>query len=265
MRRASAPVLLLVALLVVAAVGGVTALVATSLGVGDDNTESSSTGESTTVPSAVPAADQTFVTGTATRASIDGVTGLTLSTPLVITTPERGFGAGATIIGASMDGEASQLVWDAGRPFDLSGDAGGLVLGAVNLVVDGGQQVIAFPDDGTHSFAPASYHLATPVARSGGSGLAAPLQSANFIADGTTTISFRGGASATVPLAAGQVLTFEASGHVVLEGTLQTRNAGGEAGASRVELPSGPYRITLTAVPGGLTVDAILQGAVTAS
>jgi hypothetical protein len=210
----------------------------------------------------VPAANQSFVVGTATPGSIEGTPLIpALYTPFAVTTPSAGFGAGATIEGAVVDGETVTIVWDAGRPFDLAGNGGGMRLGRVRIELTPAGATYVFPDGVVHGLLPGLYELRTPVAV-GGTGLAQTRDTVTFEATQSTTISFRGGASAASPPGEHVV---NGPGRVVLDGELSVERADGVGPARHVELPEGEFTVELAQTADGWIVDATLQGDVVAT
>lgn len=261
MRKASAPVLFLVGLLAVAAVAGVTAGIVTLFDLPDDGGDtgviSGGDGES---PS-VLGDDQVEVTGVAVGVTVEGATLERVDTPLQVTTPGAGNGAGATLSGVEVDGAVTEIVWDAGRPFDLQGAELGIVPRAVNLFASPTALTVGFPDGLAHQLVPGAYGLQTPVAVGRG-GLAVPQDAVAFEATDESTITFRGGATTSV---LPRALELEATGRVLLEGTLSVRRPDGSSpSAVSVELREGSFRVSATLRPDGTGYDVrvLLQGEV---
>ena len=202
--------------------------------------------------------DQVEVTGTATGITVEGAAFDRIDTPLVVDTRGQGEGAGGTLHDVEVDGELTDVVWDAGRPFDLRGD-GGIIPQSMNLFAAPTGITIGFPDNGVNELVEGSYGLETPVAIGRG-GLARPQDAVAFEATVESTLVFRGGASTLI---APRVLEFEAGGRVLLQGTFQVRRPDGTTvDAVGVELPTGGYRLTATPKPDGTGYDlvALLQG-----
>ena len=204
--------------------------------------------------------DQVEVTGLATGITVEGAT-LDIATPIVVTTPTSGAGAGAVLTDVEVDGELTDVVWDAGRPFDLQG-LGGIRPQTVNLFAAPTAITIGFVDGVVNELVPGSYGLETPVAIGRG-GLARPQNAVAFEATVESTLVFRGGATTAIPP---RELTFEDGGHVLIAGTLQVRRPDGTVTeVAGIDLPDGAFRLTATPRPDGTgyEVEALLQGAVT--
>ena len=260
MRKVSAPVLFLAGLLVIAAVAAATFGVVQALGLDDDDVavDDPSIGGGGDPSETALAPNQVEVTGIATGITVEGATLDLVETPLVVTAPE-GTGSG-TLTDVEVDGQLTDIAWDAGRPFDLQG-AGGLEPQALNLFAAPTAITVGFPDDVVNLFVPGSYGLETPVAIGRG-GLGRPQQSVAFEATVESTLVFRGGATTSI---LPRELTLESAGRVLLEGTFRVRRPDGtEAEVAGVELPAGEYRITATPRPdaSGYDVEALLQGQV---
>ncbi len=199
------------------------------------------------------------VTGTVTLLHAEPGTLDPLPLPLEIVTPERGGGGGADFEGVTVDGEAAAIGWDAGRPLELEGEGGALVLDPVIVDVDANGILVSL--DGTQGVAPGDYQIVTPVAV-GSTGLAEPVDSVAFVAADGATVTFRGGATTTLEP---RTLALRGPGAVVFEGALTVERADGTVEAARVDFASAPFEITLTPAEGGYTIEAILQGPVVTS
>ncbi|MGH9244546.1 MAG: hypothetical protein ACRD29_09560 [Acidimicrobiales bacterium] len=214
-----------------------------------------------------PAADgatpgnQTVVRGTATAVHVEGAFLPTFPMPVQVTTPPTGPRRGGTIQGVTVGGQPASIVWDAGRPLNLSnasgGRGGGLELDAVTAELSATGVTIAL--DGTHAFVPGPYRIDTSVAVGIG-GLAESRPTVDFQATATSTIMFQGGTSTTAPPFA---MTVSGGGGVTIDGTLEVTRTDGRSPANRVELTDGTYELNLTPVADGWTIEAVLQGAVT--
>lgn len=200
----------------------------------------------------------TRVTGTVTLVHAEPGALDAVPVPLEVVTPERG-GGGANFEGVTIDGEPGSIVWDAGRPLQIEGEGGALLLDPAIVDIDPDGIVVSL--DGTQGVAPGSYDIVTPVAV-GTVGLAEPVDSVAFEASEGATVTFSGGTTTTL---APQPLALRGPGAVVLEGALTVEGADGTVEAARVDFASAPFEITLTPVDGGYTVEAILQGPVTTS
>jgi hypothetical protein len=159
-----------------------------------------------------------------------------------------------------VDGELTDVAWDAGRPFDLQGN-GGIRPQSMNLFAAPTAITIGFVDGRVNELVPGSYGLETPVAIGRG-GVARAQDAVAFEATIESTLVFQGGATTTI---APRELTFEAGGHVLIEGTLQVRRPDGTvADVAGVDLPDGAFRLTATPLADGTgyEVEALLQGEV---
>ena len=258
--------LFVVGLLVVAAVAAATFAVVKALGLDEDDVAvdtpalEGDAGTDEGDPAQIELLDdQVEVTGTGVGITVEGAAFDRIDTPLVVTTAEQGVGGG-TLHDVEVDGQLTEVVWDAGRPFDLRG-AGGLVPQSMNLFAAPAGITIGFPDNSVNELVEGSYGLETPVAIGAG-GLARPQDAVAFEATVESTLVFRGGASTVI---APRELQFEAGGRVLLDGTFQVRRADGTTvDAVGVELPNGAYRLTATPRPDGTGYDvvALLQGEV---
>jgi hypothetical protein len=215
----------------------------------DDNGGVLADGGSVTTVPAAPA--QVVVTGTVTAAHIEGGTFGQLPMPITVTTAERGQG-GATITPVDVQGNSTSIEWTAGQPLPMSGDGGGLVLGAVAF--DVAADAISLVLDGVHTVTPGDYKIGTSVAVG-----PTPKDSVSFTATAKTTVKFRGSASTPLPR---PDLATSGTGKVTLEGALTiARPDGSKTSAASLTLDNGAYTITLTPAPsGGYTVQATLQG-----
>lgn len=254
--------LFLAGLAVVAVVAGVTYGVVVALDVGTDDVEAASPAGAGEPPpeTLVPLTqDQVAVTGvafgvTAERARLDRV-----PTPLQVTVA-AGAG-GATLHDVAVDAQPSEIVWDGGRPFDLHGEGLGILPQSVGVVASPTTVTVTFADGDVHGLVPGSYGLQTPVAV-GSLGVARPFDAVAFGATVESTVAFRGGASTSM---LPRRLEMEGPGRVVLHGMLEVRRPDGATVATAsVELPEGPFELTITPRPdgSGYDVDAVLQGAV---
>ena len=204
---------------------------------------------------AVPAG-RTVVTGTVTSATAQDATGPPLSTPLEITVPVRGRG-GATFYNVVVGGQPSTVVWNGGVPLGLIGH-GALVAGRVDVSVDSSGSTWAL-DGAERIVAAGTYHAAAPVAV-GQSGLARPQDSADFTAGRGAVVVTTGGA--TVHRDPG-ALHLVGPGALGLVGSLQVRTGSGTTTARRVVLAHGSFAVDLVPGPGGIAVQATLEGPVT--
>lgn len=219
--------------------------------------------EPTTTSPLTPAAlaeGQTRLVGTVRTMTVEGAVLGPLGLPIEVTTDRAGLGSGASIEQAVIDGERSAIVWDAGRPLRVTGDAPGMALAPVTLEVGpGGSRILL--DRGVHGFVAGEYRIETPVAI-GSAGLARPVDAVAFRADEQTTAEFTGGAVVTRPP---MELRVEGPGQVVVEGRLELTTPTGTAPFDRIDFDEGPFEVVLTPVEGGHLIDAIFQGPIIGS
>lgn len=254
--------LFLLGLLAVAVIGGLTLGIAVLAGVGDDDDTARSTTSTAAVTGPALAAGQVAVTGTATNVSVIGAV---VDSVVVgqVTTPSAGLGAAATFQGVLVDGVRSTISWDAGRPLTFAPSTPLRLRPApINLTAGPASMTVAFPDGAVHRLEPGEYELQTPVAV-GSDGLATPMERVTFTATQDSTVSFTGGASATIlPIA----MSVRGPGQVGIEGTLLVRRPDDTVTqATQVGLPAGSFELTLTPAADGSGYDlgrVILEGEV---
>lgn len=265
MRKASAPTLFVVGLLVVAAVGGITFGVASVAGVGDDDVAAPVATTPTSDPDLTAA--QVTVTGTATSINIQGaVLPADVIVPAVVT-PSAGLGAGARFEGVLVDGEPASVSWDAGRPLALGADTplrlrAGTPLG---ILATPAGVVVAFVDGVAYAVVPGDYRIEAPVAVTT-TGLGSSVEALTFTAGDASTVAFTGGANGTMPASE---LSATGPGSVSLQGTFEVHHPDGTVqGATDVALPAGSFRLAAapTADGTGFTLtDALLEGLIIVS
>lgn len=210
-------------------------------------------------PAIVPAGGQSLVTGRADHITIDGAVLDPIPTPLTVTTPERGLGAGARIEGALVGGQPATIQWDAGTPFVLRGGSG-LATDPVHVEIGPAGAVVRL-DGAVHGFVPGRYELDSPVAV-GRSGLATPEDRVTFDATDRTTVEFTG--NATVPLP-GERWVVKGPGTIDAQGDFSVRTASGRGERGHFRFGEGAFELTVTRVAGTLQVEATLQGPLSGS
>lgn len=206
-----------------------------------------------------PAPGQSRITGevTALDAAIARSTA-PLPTPFTISigAPK---GQAVRVTGATVNGTASTLVWDGGRPLPVSG-GGGLDLGTLRAVV-AGDGITWHLDGEPRRLLPGNYRLGATVAVAGPKGLATPRDQVSFVAGDSTVLTSQGGAVVrTEPLAIHLLGpgSFTMSGKLVVDDGKKVRTlsvgrfAGGAYDVELVPL-NGAYRITAT-------VDGMIEG-----
>jgi hypothetical protein len=206
----------------------------------------------------VPAAGQTLVSGTIQSLSADGADAGTIATPFTINAVERGAQRNATVEGSIIDGKRKTIYWYAGQPLPVSGGSG-LDLGPAH--VDADAHGVTWSITGDSSFKPGHYRFGSSVAV-GSAGLATPEDSGvSFDADNHTVLTASEGVVIHFDSPA---LKVDGPGTLHMTGTFTLRTASGTKTATTLTMASGPFQVTLTPGAGGVTVNAILQGPVTA-
>jgi hypothetical protein len=215
-------------------------------------------GPTKTGPVLVPAPGQALVQGPLASLHADNANGRPLPTPITITIPNRGQG-GANITGVTVAGQSMAISWYGGQPLPVSGGAGIDLAGAPVTVGAGG---ITWDLDGApRAILPGHYFLGAPVAV-GSRGLATPRDSISFDAGAKATITTSGHAVVHLPVAAVHI---DGPGRVTLQGDFEVRTSAGSRRATRIEFGPGSYAIDVSPAPGGLVINATLQGPVTFS
>jgi hypothetical protein len=200
--------------------------------------------------------DQIRVSGTLTAVHIEGCATKPLPLPVTIEAPVRGASNGADIKGIEVGGKPATIVWDAGRPLQLSG-AGPLLLDPVTVELGPGGVVLAV--GGTVvGFTEGEHRIDTPVAV-GQSGLARPKDSVVFTATGQSTMALRGTSRVTVTTR----VACTGPGLVGLAGQLTVVTASGSREVAKVDMPKGAFELTIAPAQGGWRVDGLLQGKAT--
>lgn len=262
MSKPSAAAYFLLGLLAVLVVGGATAGLVVLLDLdGDDDGDELAGGPVDGSSPTELQENQVAVTGIAVGVTLQGSTIDVIDAPLVVTTPERGGGAGATLTGVEVDGVDSEIVWDAGTPFNLLGAGLGIRPSTVNLFANPTALTVQFPDGEVHGLIPGAYAVETPVAVGRG-GVAVSVQALAFEANDASTIVFRGGATTSM---LPRTLEFESTGRVLLQGEFEVRRPNrATITQALVELPEGRFDIRCTLRPDGTgyDVEALLEGEV---
>lgn len=206
----------------------------------DGNVGSSTTAAGNTL--VVPGPGQTRVEGTLTALRLEGavLTPREVPTPLTVVS-DRGFGNGGELTGVVVDGKASTIAWDGGRPFVLS-SGGALILDpSVADLAPGGLRLTL--GGGAHALTPGTYRLDTPVAV-GSSGIATPRDSVTFDATSESLFEARGDAGIVFgPDAPRRLL---GPGRVQLDGTLDLTDAAGTRTAPTLSVELAAFDLTVT-------------------
>jgi hypothetical protein len=235
-----------------ALVAGATAAVvdALDLAAGGPTVEGGSSTSTTADHSLRP--DQVRVTGALSAVHIEGCVVDPLSLPVTIEAAARGASNGAEIAHVTVGDKPATIVWDAGRPLQLSG-AGPLLLDPVTVELGPGGIVLGV--GGTVvAFTPGEHRIDTPVAV-GQSGLARPKDTVTFAATDGSTMALRGAST----------ITLAGPGLVALAGQLTVITVSGSRQVSKVDLPAGSFELKLIVGPAGYAVDALLQGPTTST
>jgi hypothetical protein len=166
-------------------------------------------------------------------------------TPLTLVSG-RGFGNGGELTGVLVDGAASAVVWDGGRPFVLSGGPG-LVLDplTVDLTPEGLRATLG---GGVHALEPGDYRLDTPVAV-GQAGVATPYDALDLVA--TPDAQLEASGDTALLLAPDGIWRFAGPGLVHLEGSLILTRPEGAQQAVSLDLTEGPFELELAPLEGG--------------
>jgi hypothetical protein len=206
---------------------------------GDDEGASGRTGDSD--------AGVLRIEGTVTAVHLDGAVldPRSVPTPLTLVS-EPGFGNGGELTGVTVEGRESTIVWDGGRPFELTSGPG-LVPdpSTVDLAEDGLRVSLG---DGAHSLEPGTYRLDTPVAV-GDRGVATPRDSVTFVAGDDA--QFEGKGDTALVLAAPEGQGFTGPGTVHLEGQLLVDHGESVQEATSLDLEDQPFELVLTGYEGG--------------
>lgn len=215
-----------------------------------------STPTTTSEPDVVPGPGQVRVRGAVTAVHLEGAVldQRSVAVPLTVVS-DRGFGNGGELTGVEVDGQASTIVWDGGRPFVLSSGVA-LVLDPVvlDLAPDGLRVTLG---GGVHGLAPGTYRLDTPVAV-GTAGIATPRDSVTFTAGPDARFEARGDAALVLGATGGRRVT--GPGAVRLEGTLELTDASGTRAATSHAVDLAAYDLTLTPAPGGgWSIDGLID------
>lgn len=211
----------------------------------------------TSPPGPAPGPGQVFVTGTADRVIAGGAQGTPLAAPFTLTAADRGAG-GATIDNALVGGRRTSIAWGGGTPLPISGD-GALDVGGITVEVSA--EGALWRLQGAAGLTAGRYRIAAPVAVGVGA-LAEPRDAVEFTADSLTQLRPRG--EVVVRRPPGR-LQLTGPGSVTITGRLSVRDARSVEPGTRVELGEGPYTLVVSPAPGGIEVDAVLQGPVTRS
>jgi len=209
---------------------------------------------STTVRTGAPLGPgQSVVDGTITGLDADGATGPPLATPFVVTVPVRGRGQ-AIIYHARVGTSDDDIFWNAGVPLSVTGQ-GALVPGRDQVHVDP-TGATWFLDGAERLLAPGSYHISATVGVGPG-GLLTPMDGVDFTAGPDTVMVSQGAASTHRDPA---VLQLVGPGTIAMTGALKVRTAAGLSPTTALTFGPGPFTVTITPGPGGLTVHALLSG-----
>jgi hypothetical protein len=206
----------------------------------------------------VPGPDQAFLTGTVTTLSADNAIGPPLVPPFTITIAARGQGS-ADFTGVAVGGQDVQIFWYGGQPLPMSG-TGTLAIDGGALTVDRAGSTWML-DGAARSLTTGHFTLGAPVAVGSG-GLAQAHQSIAFDAGDRSTVLTTG--QAQVHLAPAP-LRVTGPGKLTIHGDLQLQTAGGTRHVMTVGFGPGSYAVDLTPDASGDSINATLQGPVSAT
>jgi hypothetical protein len=207
-------------------------------------------------PAVVPGPDQVRVSGRVSAVRLDGAVldPREVATPLTIVS-DRGFGNGGELTGVEIDGKASSVVWDGGRPFVLS-SGGPLVVGPVTVeVVPEGLRLLL--GGSAHALSPGPYRLDTPVAV-GSAGIATPRDTVTFVATGRSLFEPHGDAALVVGFDAPR--RFTGPGRIHLEGELTLTDGAGAHPATAFLSEQAGFDLRLSPTgDGGWLIDGLVD------
>lgn len=227
----------------------------------DDATGSASTGSpSSSAPAGDPAlGDLTRVTGTVEVAELTG--GLTASVPMPITLEvgSRGSGNGGIVNGVVVGGTPSSIVWDGGRPAVIEGDGTIAVQPGRFDVRDA--VLVADMGDAAHELSEGEYVFVGPAAVGSDGGLARPSDRTPFRAEPGASFSGTGQVRGTLPAGSYEIL---GPGRLVLTGRFEVQTAEGTSTATSLLMEQGDFELTVHTSGDITTVEALIDGPVTA-
>jgi hypothetical protein len=266
-RKASAPTLFLVGLLVLAAVAAITFGVGTVAGLDDDDDGGEVAAAEVPTPTSDPTLtpNQVTVTGVASAIAIEGAVFADDVVVPVVVTPSAGLGAGARFEDVLVDEDPASVTWDAGRPLTMAAETPLRLRGGtpVSLFATPTGMTIGFVDDVAYPIVPGDYEIDAPIAVTT-TGLGRSRESVTFTAGEASTAAFTGAANGTMAVAP---LAVEGPGRVALQGVFEVHRADGTTqAATAVELPEGSFRVTFAPTADGTAftlTEALLEGAVT--
>lgn len=209
----------------------------------------------------VPGDGQAFVTGTLQTIVGDDVQAPKIPPPFTLTVADRGGGTKAEITGGTVNGKATAVLWDGGRPLPIRG-TGALDLGPAHVEIQ--PTKITWSLDGRlRALDPGTYQLEAAVAL-GSTGLAVPAESATVVVGSAPAAlhTFKG-VTLTLPVAP---LTLDGPGRLTLTGDLRVQTPTSTRPAHTVTFGPGPFELQISPTQGGWHIDKIvLQGQFTAT
>jgi len=239
--------------------GGIAAVVVRNDAPNTTITHTQPAGPPVTETVIVPAAGQTLVSGTLQSFGADDANADPIPVPFTIMAVERGAQRNATVKQAIINGKRETIYWYAGQPLPVSGSGGGLDLGPAHVDVDAHGVTWTLP--AASVFTPGHYRFGSSVAV-GTAGLATPEDSGvDFTADNNTELTATDG---VIIQFASPALKVDGPGTLHMTGSFTLRTASGTKTATTLTMASGPFQVTLAPGAGGVTVNAVLQGPVTA-
>lgn len=210
----------------------------------------------------VLAADQSMVSGTATRVVGTKIDAPALPVPLTLTVV-RGGGTKAEFSGGALGGKNVTLTWDGGRPLPLTGRGSIDLNGPIDVEVTPRGATYAL-DGQSRLLTPGSYAFGATVAVIPTNGtLGLPKDDARLEVPAGAAASVLTKGDVRVAVAAGP-LQLRGPGRLVLEGAFEVTTRSGVRQATKITFGPGAFELNLAPQGGGYRIErALLQGPTT--